>query len=170
MDERFQRWLDAEWRDDEPEADAAFGDLLRSVPVPELSREFSNNVVRAARTELLAAGRRSLVHPWSRATLALGLAGGGIAALYLIAVVLGPYLAAELAHLLALVARASLWVALRLSAGLDMWSIVSSAGRALGAALAAPQVSMVLLVIEVVGALALYALQRLLSSERESKW
>jgi hypothetical protein len=64
--------------------------------------------------------------------------------------------------------NASVWFAASLSAGADAWTIVSAVGRAVGSALASPQAFMIVGTLVLVGALALYGLQRLLGSEEES--
>jgi len=60
------------------------------------------------------------------------------------------------------------WIVGGLEGGLDTWSLVAAVGRALGSSLSLPEVSGMIVVIELVGVAALYALYRLLAGDKES--
>jgi hypothetical protein len=69
---------------------------------------------------------------------------------------------------LTLTLNACVWLAASLSSGADGWTIAGTIGRAAAGALMTPQASGIVAALIVVGALALYGLQRLLGSEEES--
>jgi len=60
------------------------------------------------------------------------------------------------------------WIVGGLEGGLDVWSLLVEIGRAVGATLTTPQVSGGVVMIELVGIVALYALLRILALDRES--
>ena len=61
-----------------------------------------------------------------------------------------------------------IWLAASISSGTDAWTIVQTIGRAAAGAFVTPQVSGAIIMLVVVGALALFGLQRLLGSEEDS--
>lgn len=67
-----------------------------------------------------------------------------------------------------LASRACVWVAGSIGAGVDTWTLLAAIGRSTGAFLVSPQVLAVGGGLVLVGAIALYGLQRLLDSEEES--
>jgi hypothetical protein len=62
----------------------------------------------------------------------------------------------------------AVWVAASLGSGGDAWTIVSTLGRAAGAALVTPRALASIAALVLVSAVALYGLQRLLGYEEES--
>ncbi|MQA30476.1 MAG: hypothetical protein GEU82_11675 [Luteitalea sp.] len=68
---------------------------------------------------------------------------------------------------LTLTLNGCVWLAASLSSGADGWTIVVTIGSAAADALTTPQASGLIAALVVVGALALYGLQRLLGSEEE---
>ena len=62
----------------------------------------------------------------------------------------------------------SIWLAASISSGSDAWTILGTVGRAAAGTLGTPQASGIIALLVVVGALALFGLQRLLGSEEES--
>jgi hypothetical protein len=62
----------------------------------------------------------------------------------------------------------SVWVAAAIGSGADGWTIVRTVANAAGEALATPQASGGIAALVIVGALALFGLQRLLGSEEDS--
>ena len=71
-------------------------------------------------------------------------------------------------HAIVLMSNACVWFAGSLGAGVDMWTILATIGRSAGAALISGQALAVIGGLMLLGAIALYALQRLLGSEEES--
>ena len=69
---------------------------------------------------------------------------------------------------IALVVDGCVWFAASMSEGADAWTILKAIGRATGTALTSPQAFAIIGGLVLVGALALFGLQRLLGSEEES--
>ena len=88
----------------------------------------------------------------------LGLAAVGV---YLI----GGAIVAATARGLALLPRAVVWLFLALQEGADWWSIAGRVGAILADTITTSQIGLGLLALELVGAAALYGLQRLLRDE-----
>ena len=78
-----------------------------------------------------------------------------------------PLAARALFHAIVLTSNACVWFAGSLGAGVDMWTILATIGRSAGAALISAQALAVVGGLVLVGAIALYGLQRLLGSEEE---
>lgn len=69
---------------------------------------------------------------------------------------------------LTLTVNGTVWLAASLSSGADGWTIAATVGRAAASALTTPQASGAIAALVIIGALALYGLQRLLGTEEES--
>jgi hypothetical protein len=102
-----------------------------------------------------------------RLLIAAGLGAGWLALGVVAIVIVGRMLAAAAVQGLALLPRAIVWLAVALQQGVDWWSIAGRAGAALGGVVARSDVAMSLVALELVGAVALYGLQRLLRDEDE---
>jgi hypothetical protein len=61
-----------------------------------------------------------------------------------------------------------IWLAASISSGTDGWTIVQTVARAAAGTLITPQVSGAIVALVVLGAIALFGLQRLLGSEEDS--
>jgi hypothetical protein len=99
------------------------------------------------------------------------LAGIGVVAVTGIlatAYLLLPVAAWAFVRALTLTLNGCIWVAASLSSGEDGWTIVQTIARAAAGAFATPQVSGVIVALVIVGAVALFGLQRLLGSEEDS--
>jgi len=170
---RVRRWMALEKEEgaDEAESDHALGALMELVPPPAPPAGFDRRVIRAVRRTTVAGDRRALSHP-ARTMGRAGVVGIGAVALAYVGIVrLVPLAVSGFIRVLEVLAQGCLWIALSLNAGIDMWTILAAAGRAIGVAAATPQVSGGLVVMAMAGALALYGLQRLLTSEEESsRW
>ena len=79
-----------------------------------------------------------------------------------------PIAAWAFVRLLTLTLNGSVWLAAAFSSGTDGWTILATVGRAAAGALTTPQASGAIAALVVVGALALFGLQRLLGSEEDS--
>lgn len=79
-----------------------------------------------------------------------------------------PIVAWAFVRALSLTLNGSVWVAAALGSGADTWTIVKTVGTAAADAMATPQASGGIAALVVVGALALFGLQRLLGSEEDS--
>jgi hypothetical protein len=63
--------------------------------------------------------------------------------------------------------RGFVWTTVAFAEGLDTWSVLARAGGAISEAIVTPRATTVLVAIELVGALAFYALGRLLARENK---
>jgi hypothetical protein len=88
---------------------------------------------------------------------------------YASVVYVGGALVSVAAGALVLVPRGMLWLLSAYQEGMDGWAIAGRIATSLAGALAAPQVTFYLIALELVGAAALYGLQRLLRNEVRSR-
>lgn len=102
----------------------------------------------------------------SRAARFLLLTAAAVLGLAAAARWLGPLLVREVVRLLNFSVQGFVWIVGGLEEGLDAWSLAGEIARAIGAGLVTPEVGAVIVVVEIVGVAALYALHRLLSNER----
>ena len=79
---------------------------------------------------------------------------------------LGPILVRQVVRLLNFSVQGFVWIVGGLEQGLDAWSLAAEIARAIGAGLTTPGVGAGIVLIEIVGVAALYALHRLLSSDK----
>jgi hypothetical protein len=98
---------------------------------------------------------------------------GGVAIIVVVAILAAAYLLLPAAvwvfvRALILTLNACVWLAASLSSGIDGWTIAATVGRAAADTLLTREASGLIAALVVVGALALYGLQRLLGSEEES--
>ena len=155
----IERWLVSERDGAEAEAESAFGHALAAVSRVEPGLGFVDRAVQAAwraRRRRLAV-RRVL---WLAASLLV--VAGGIVATSLAVVQGGTWLVQTGA---AMTSRLVVWLVRSTAEGLDWWSVVAQVGAAAGSALATPQATFMVVAVELVGALALFALHRVLRSE-----
>lgn len=78
-----------------------------------------------------------------------------------------PLLAQGFIRAVVLILRGCVWVAMSISSGMSLWGVLTVVARATVGALATPSASAALMGLVVVGAVALYGLQRLLGSREE---
>lgn len=165
VEQAWRRWTAAERIGAEEEADRAFRELVRLVPRPPADPGFCARVQAAVAAEAARARvRRWWIYrllPVASATAVVGLGYLGVTALAPL-VVRGAVWAIQLATDLVV------WMLLAAAGGWDAWTILGRLGRALTSALVSPRVAFVLLGVELVGAAALYALARLLRTDKES--
>lgn len=79
---------------------------------------------------------------------------------------LGPFLVRQVVQLLNFSVQGFVWIVGGLEQGLDAWSLAAEVARAIGAGLTTPGVGAGIVLIEIVGVAALYALHRLLSNDK----
>jgi hypothetical protein len=103
-------------------------------------------------------------------TRAARLAAGTVAAIVTAAtvVLLLPLAVRAFFHAIVLMSKACVWFAGSLGAGVDIWTILATIGQSAGAALISGKALAVVGGLVLVGAIALYGLQRLLDSDEES--
>ena len=106
----------------------------------------------------------------SRLGVALIVATAGTALAYLLIVYVGGALLRGAVSALFLLPRGIIWVLMAMQEGADGWAIAGRIAEAIGEALATRPIALSLIGLELVGAAALYGLQRMLRNEvRDSK-
>ena len=100
-----------------------------------------------------------------RLAIAFGLGAAWLGLAVLAVVSIGGAIVAALARGLALLPRAVVWLFVALQEGAGWWSIAGRVGAALADTITTSQVGLALIALELVGAAALYGLQRLLRDE-----
>ena len=93
----------------------------------------------------------------------------GLALAYVLVVYVGAALLSGLAAALALLPRAFVWLVLALQDGADGWAIAGRVASSLASALSTSEVAFSLIALELMGAAALYVLQRLLRDEARAR-
>jgi hypothetical protein len=155
-------WLSAERQEDEAAAERAFARVFAALPGPAPGAAFAERVAAAA---FQARRRRRLWLRSGRMTASAAAAVLGVVLGYLALVRGGAWLvragAAVTVQSVSLVVRSA-------AEGLDWWSILVRVGTAVGDALSTPQVSTAVLGIEILGAAALFALSRMLRTEKRN--
>jgi hypothetical protein len=112
--------------------------------------------------------QRPLKGPVTRAARLTGLAIATVTLSLAAAFLLLPLAVRLFVRGLELAVNGCIWLAASLSAGADAWTILKVVGRAAASALVSPRVFATFGALVLVGALALYGLQRLFDSEEES--
>ena len=161
-----RRWLDAELGGSTDDAERLFRSVSAAIPyatVPAGLRPHILSRLEASRT----GGRQTTSRVRRLATIA-ALALFGVALVLVGAVVLAPLVAGQLFDLLNFSTRGFVWLVRALDSGLDAWTIVTRASRAIGSAVATPRVALGFVGIEMVGVAALYGLHRMLRLEKET--
>ncbi|HEY7791581.1 MAG TPA: hypothetical protein VIC33_13780 [Vicinamibacterales bacterium] len=162
------RWLAAEHDTDEAGAEHALSLVFGALPSTAAPPGLATRIVRTAQGVTLATGRRPLRSTRRRAVrIGSVVAGIGVAA-YVAVRLLLPLIVSGFVRGIGLLLHAVLWMSVGFSTGLDIWTMLARAGRWAGAALTTPQVAITLVLVEVIGGLALYVVQRMLASEKES--
>jgi hypothetical protein len=83
----------------------------------------------------------------------------------LLALVAVPFAARMFVRSIVLILKGCVWVAMSLSTGMSVWSVLSVIMRTTVTALSTPSASAILIGLIVIGATAMYLLQRLVGSE-----
>ena len=164
-----ETWLAAEHGSDDAEADTALQDLIQVLPVPVPPAGFAGRVLAAAARDGLVRvppGRRRF-GPTARL---LAWCGGGAVALVGTLVVLGPFLVRQVVGLLNFSVQGFVWIVRGLEGGLDAWSLIAEIGRVVGASLTTPQVSLSVVLLELVGVVAQRQRMDDLISESADHW
>ena len=157
--EDVERWLAREERGDEQGAESAFAKLFAAVPRIEPLAGFSERVGGAV---WRSRQRQRLMARAARAAALLLALSGGVAASWMALVSVGPWLltsgaamaSGSLAGVMAGVVEGAV-------AGLEWWAAGARAAVVMGETLAHPETAGALLAVEIVGAIALYALHQL---------
>ena len=170
MDEQlsrhYRRWLESEAAERHDDADAVFAELLRPAagakrPSPDFAARTMAAVAIARESDRRRARRvRRIVVPVS--VLA------GAAVVYASSGLILTAFSAIVVRMLDVLVSTVVGLATTTPAGGDLWTLVTSLGRAGAALLTNPAITTTILALQLVAAMALVALQRLLRSDRES--
>ena len=112
--------------------------------------------------------RRTEMRPDHRFVRAAGVAVLAVALAGATAFLLLPLAVRGFVRGIELVMAGTVWLAMSISVGVSIWTVLGAVGRAAAAALMTRQASAVLAGLVLVAAIALWGLQRLLGSEEES--
>ena len=169
--ERLGRaWLRAERDADEPAAEAALASLFAALPLASPRVGFTTRVLRQAGVR--RAGRDLFARRGVRWAVAASLVLAAITLLVvpgLVASVLAPFGGAlSLAGVLGSAAQLFVLMGRWVSAGMAFWRVASDVGSACVLALSKPPLAFGLFAMAATGALALRALNRLMSPERST--
>ena len=156
--EHWRDWLASEQDGRDDLAEFTFARLMADLPRVEPSPAFIERAVKAAwqrrvRQQRLAWAARAA------AVLAV-LVGGGVGLFALGAAVIGAAADGLMAGVQGLI-----WTADAVGGGLRWWSLFEKVGSAVGTAVATPQTTAVLVALELIGAMAVYGIERLLGDE-----
>jgi hypothetical protein len=160
-----EMWLEAEAAGQDELADLAFSRRMAGMPRVEPSRAF---IARAVEAAVAARARRRAVTrlAWAAAAVLVAVASG-IAVYVSGTVILGRAIGAVV-----VTAEGLVWLMATLGEGVRWWGLAGRVATAVGAVLASPQTTSLLVAIEVMGAMAIYAFHRVLQEEtgaRESE-
>ena len=153
----WRRWVDAEREGRSEDADAAFRAVFHAVPTHLPGDALTGRVVQ---TVARAAARQARLAKLAAAT------GAVVAVALTIAVLL--QLPRFLRAMVEFSVRTVIWTILAFERGLDAWTILVQAARAVGAVLLAPQVTIAMMGLGLLAVGALYALNRMLEPEERS--
>ena len=161
--EDVKRWLAREEQGDEQGAESAFAHLLAAVPRIEPLPGFSERVGAAV---WRSRQRQRLMARAARAAALLLALSGGVAASWMALVSVGPWLltsgaAMASGSLVGIVAGVVAGAVGGAVAGLEWWAAGARVAIVMGETLAYRETAGALLAVEVVGAIALYALHQL---------
>jgi hypothetical protein len=101
--------------------------------------------------------------------IAFGIAAAWLTLAAVAVFFIGGAILSALARGVALLPRAIVWLFLAFQQGADWWSIAGRVGAILADTITTSQVGLALIALELVGAAALYGLQRLLRDEARSE-
>lgn len=162
----IERWLTAEAEAGTEEAERAFAAAFQALPRLGPRSGFAERVMYAFQPIPVVRPSEWLRWGWKAAT-------GGALALVAVALGLAPLagITVDLPSAGRLVQAATdgvTWTAGWLANGLEAWSFLIRIGNAIGVAIATPEIGAALLATALIGAAALYELNRLLVPERRT--
>lgn len=156
----WAEWMAAEHARDDDRADRALGLAMRGVVRDEPSVRLTERLLATALVP------RPAVPVASERLMVAGVIGGALAMTLLPVSVIGLFVITDAGRIISLVARACVWIAEWLNAGVSLWTVLGRTGQALGQATGNPTVSLVLTVALLAASSALLVLNRYLPVER----
>ena len=162
----YQRWRAADESGRDDDADWAFKTVFRTaMPSEPVSADFTKRTMEALAAATAREARRAR---YTRAGVVSASVVGGAAAVYFGTGWAISLLSTVFVGLLNLVIAFIVRGAGAVETGAGFWAVLGSLGRAVAAFVSDPQVTVAILAIQAVAIAALFALQRLLGSDRES--
>src|SRR5438128_2604036 len=153
-----QDWLDAEQDGRDDAAEMAFARLMTELPGTEPSPEFVGRAVHAA---WRARARRRLMTRLARVAAVVLVTVATVVSIYLF----GMVILGALVRGTVLVAQGLVWLMTSVGEGVRWWSIAGRVGTAVGQTIAAPKTTAIVAALELIGAMAIYAFQRVWRDE-----
>lgn len=161
----LNQWLEAERDADERNADEALTALFATIPRLSPSVGFADRVLWA----IEPAAAPSIFVSWLwRSAIGVAIALASVAVLAVPLLRLLPVDFPTLGRVVRTATVGVTWGAEWLAAGLDIWGLAAQVGLALRTATSTPEAMSALLAMTVIGASALYGLNRLLVFERRT--
>ncbi len=161
-DDKWREWLEAEEYGREATAEEAFTSLMADLPAVAVAPAFVEKTMRVVRARRVRQRRMA----WAvRAAVAVVAIGTGALALR----VGGGFVLSLVADGLVAGVQGAVWTADTVGGGLWWWSVLERIGSAVGKAAAAPRSVAVLVALQLVGAMAMYGMTRLLGDERAAQ-
>ncbi len=154
----WRDWLEAEEEGRDDLAELTFARLMADLRRVEPSPAFVERAVQAARQRRVRQQR--LAWAARAAAVLVVLVGGGVGLFVLGEAVVGAAADGVVAGVQGLI-----WTADAVSGGLRWWSLLEKLGSAVGTAVATPQTTAVLVALALMGAMAVYGIERLLGDE-----
>lgn len=152
-----ERWLRQEGEQaEEAAAEAAFARLMTTLPAVEGRSEFLERTVQVAWSARIR--RRRIVVLSRAAAVVLFAAAGALLA----SAVVGSGGAWVVRAGVDLTSRSLVWLIVSVATGVDWWSSLAPIGNGVAEAIALPDITALIALIGLVGAVSFYALQRLL--------
>ena len=168
MDSEWQgaahRWLAADEAGRDVEAEAEFGAALRGRPRLAPSAHLEARIWQATRWVRLRRRALTLARRCAVPAATVAAIAGGV---YVSVTMLLPFAGLALVRLVSWLVRGFVWITLAFTEGLDTWSLLAQLGRALADAIATPEATIALIVIQLIGVLAFHLLNRVLAREKE---
>lgn len=162
-----QRWLEAELAGRADEADRLFAAVAADLTAARAPARLAERVAQAVGGAHANAGAPTGPR-WHGLALVAVLALGAALAVWALLAAL-PFLGSGAVALLNFSAEGFVWVVRAVEGGLDGWAILRRVAQGIGEAVSTPGVTGGLVVVELVGVAALYALHRLLRIGREPR-
>jgi len=161
-DDQWQEWLEAEEHGRESTAEHAFASLMAGLPRAAADPAFVETAMRALRVRR-ARQRRAV---WVvRAAVALLAIAGAVVGLR----VGGSFVLTLVADGLVAGVRGMVWTADTVGGGLWWWSVLETTGSAVTKVATTPRSVALLIALQLVGAMAMYGMTRLLGDERAAQ-
>lgn len=160
-----RRWLAADRAGRDEEADSAFSVAFSAVPRADAPERFATRVMDAV---VEAAARDRVRTRWVRAGVLAGVLASAALTVYIGAGLIGSLAGRAFVAFVSFSVNAIVWLVGMIQRGAGVWAILGDIARVTGSVVIEPRVSFVLIAIQVIGVLALVALQRLLGPEQES--